>query len=90
MDNEEFRFSLPRSETMDGDDLSIIDVIQNGSVIVSDGERTAAYVPHDGDPLKGPDIRIVPKYVEAGAFTEANVLTLTDGERTAVYVPSGR
>lgn len=38
--------------------------------------------------LDGSNLLIVPGYVEAGAYTEANCVTITDGERTAVYVPA--
>ena len=38
----------------------------------------------DGTTLQ---LRIVPSYIEAGAYQEANCVTLTDGERAAVYVP---
>jgi hypothetical protein len=30
---------------------------------------------------------VVPAYVEAGWFSEANCVTLSDGEREVVYVP---
>lgn len=37
--------------------------------------------------LDGSSLQIVPTYIEAGRFCEANCITVTDGERTAVYVP---
>jgi hypothetical protein len=37
--------------------------------------------------LDGSTLSIVPDYTEAGAYKEANCVTITDGERTAVYVP---
>lgn len=37
--------------------------------------------------LDGSTLRIVPSYIEAGEFCEANCITVTDGERTVVYVP---
>jgi hypothetical protein len=84
---EELEASLPRS--MEGDGLSITEVRPDGSLMVSDGERAALYVPQQEKPLDG-NIRIVPAYVEAGYFMQANVITLTDGERTATYVPKDR
>ncbi len=85
--DEEFQASLPRSATMEGDDLTVADVRSDGLVIVTDGERSAPYTPLQGEPLEGSDLKIVPRYVEAGAFTEANCVSLTDGRRIAVYVP---
>ena len=39
------------------------------------------------DEMDGSTLRIVPSYIEAGMFCEANCVTITDGERTALYVP---
>lgn len=83
--DERLKASLPRSETMAGDDLRIVET-DGGTVTVTDGERTAVYAPLKGDPLQGP-IEISPAYVEAGWFSEANCVTLTNGDRRAVYVP---
>lgn len=84
--DEDFQFSLPRSESGQGDDLIIEEVRPDGAVVITDRERAAAYVP-SGEPLKGEHIRIVPKYVEAGAYSEANCVFLSDGERENLYVP---
>jgi len=85
--DEDFQASLPRSATMDGSDLIIVDVRPSGAVIITDKERAAAYVPLEGDPLKGTSVKVVPKYVEAGWFSEANCVLLTDGEREVLYIP---
>jgi len=85
--DEDFQASLPRSETMEGDDLIVVEVRPSGAVIITDKERAAAYVPLEGEPLKGSFVKIVPKYVEAGWFSEANCVLLTDGEREVLYVP---
>lgn len=77
---------LPRSEAGDGSDLSIAKVHSNGDVSITDGERTVAYKALEGEPLHG-NLSIVPAYVEAGWFTEANTITLSDGIRQAVYIP---
>ncbi|WEX10262.1 hypothetical protein [Chelativorans sp. AA-79] len=86
--DENFQAALPRSESMEGDDLMIAAVTPEGAVVITDGERSAHYVPHQAEALKGTKLRIVPKYVEAGWFSEANVVTLTDGAREALYVPA--
>jgi hypothetical protein len=81
---EEFQASLPRSRTTDGSDLSII-AVNGREVTVSDGVRSAVYVPKDAA-LSGRPY-IVPAYVEPGWFSEANCVTLSDGVKTAVYIP---
>jgi hypothetical protein len=81
---EEFQASLPRSRTTDGSDLSII-AVSGPEVTISDGIRSAVYVPKDAA-LSGRPY-IVPAYVEAGWFSEANCVTLSDGVTSAVYVP---
>lgn len=83
---EDFAASLPRSPDTEGGGLSIIEVYDDGAVLITDGERWAFYVPMEGAPLAG-TLTIVPKYVEAGWFSEANCVTLSDGERTKLYVP---
>ena len=69
-----------------GDDLST-EVCPDGSVIVTDGQRSPVYGPTDGKPLEGEKIHIVASYVEAGWFSEANVIKLSDGHRAATYIP---
>lgn len=86
---DDFAASLPRSSDLEGAGLAIAEVRMDGSVVITDGTRSAAYRPHDAAPLAGPDLRIVPRYVEAGRFREAHAVTITDGELTAVYVPVG-
>jgi hypothetical protein len=81
---EEVQASLPRSRTMDGSDLSII-AVNGREVTISDGIRSAVYLPKD-EGLSG-KLSIVPAYVEAGWFSEANCIRLSDGARTAVYTP---
>jgi hypothetical protein len=81
---EDFQASLPRSRPMDGSDLSIV-AVDGPEVTISDGERSAVYVPKDAA-LSGRPY-IVPAYVEAGWFSEANSVRLSDGVMTAVYVP---
>jgi hypothetical protein len=85
----ELSASLPRSQTpaMDGNNLTIEAVEDDGTVRITDGERTADYTSYPEEPLEG-KLRIVPAYVEAGWFTEANAVTLTNGARTVVYVPA--
>ncbi|MBB2974335.1 hypothetical protein [Mesorhizobium sp. RMAD-H1] len=83
---EEFAASLPRSRTLEGNDLRIVEVREDGAIVVSDGKRGAVYAPVNGTPLGG-ELRIVPAYVEAGYFSEANCITVTDGTREAVYLP---
>jgi hypothetical protein len=62
------------------------------------GQTEAAPTPSDKSPefqfrlprcdkMDGSTLRIVPSYIEAGMFREANCVTITDGERTALYVP---
>jgi len=72
---------------MDGTDLSIL-YVDGSEVVISDGERSAVYVPRD-EALSG-SLSIVPHYVEAGWFSEANAVTLTNGIETAIYLPRGR
>jgi hypothetical protein len=84
--SEAFESSLPRS--MEGEGLTITEV-RDGKVIISDGQRSAFYVPMEGEALKGADIQIVPGYTEAGYFNQVNVISLTDGHRTALYEPEG-
>ena len=73
---------------MDGSDLSIAWVGDGGAVVaITDGERLAVYQPLNAEPLSPDTLHIVPAYVEAGWFSEANCVTLTDGERTVLYVP---
>lgn len=90
--DEDFQASLPRSAVkgMDGSDLRIVGRGAKGEAIITDGERVAPYEPMEGQPPLDGELRIVPAYVEAGWFTEANCVTLTDGERRAVYVPVGQ
>jgi hypothetical protein len=83
---EEFEANLPRSEKMDGSDLRIEAVDDDGTVRITDGVRSADYTAYPEEPL-GNDLRIVPSYVETGWFTEAHAVTLTDGTRKVVYVP---
>ena len=75
---------------MEGGGLMIMAVNRDGSVMVTDGERTASYVAFGDEALKGTDLKIVPSYVEAGAYLEANCVVLTDGSRNVVYVPKER
>lgn len=42
---------------MDGSDFNIVEIGPAGEAVISDGERTAAYVPLEGSPLTGPNIR---------------------------------
>jgi hypothetical protein len=83
-----FQEALPRSQTpeQDGSDLAIAG-IEGTHVRISDGKRSALYEQLEGEPLDLSKAEIVPAYVEAGWFTEANCVTLTDGEYTAVFVP---
>ncbi len=84
--DDDFQWRLPRSESMEGTDLTILGT--NGAeVTVTDGERAAVYVPYQSEPLDG-DISIVEGYVEAGRYVEANCVHLSNGRRSAVYVPS--
>jgi hypothetical protein len=72
---------------MEGEGLRIISVSTDG-VTVTDGTRTAIYVPEgEGPSLRG-DLQIVNGYTEAGWFMEANCLTIRDCNETAVYIPS--
>lgn len=89
--SEEFQASLPRSDTpdMDGSNLTI-EGVEGESVRIGDGERSALYLQSRGEPLDLTAIRIVPSYVEAGWFVEANCVKLTDGKREAVFVPVGK
>jgi hypothetical protein len=58
-------------------------------VAVTDGERTAVYVPTAVKRVGEPDgsLSIVPDYTEAGRFCEANVLSIRDGSRVLIYEP---
>jgi hypothetical protein len=85
---EEFHIALPRSETLDGGDLRIAGVSVDGEVLITDGVRTAGYVPIDGKPLAPDRLRIQPAYAEEGWTKVANCVPLSDGERTAFYVPA--
>jgi hypothetical protein len=85
-----FHCSLPRSASGEGENLTIMEIRPTGHVIITDGERSAAYEPREGSPLEGKNLWIVPGDVEPGYFSEANVLALTDGEQTTKYEPSGR
>jgi hypothetical protein len=86
---EDFEAPLPRSESGEGENLTVVEVLSNGHVVITDGERNASYEPRDGIPLGVDDLRIVPGNVEAGYFTEANVVTLTDRDSTKLYDPVG-
>jgi hypothetical protein len=55
-----------------------------------DGERTAAYEPREGVPLKGEDLRIVRRGVETGSLSEARYIAITDGGHIAIYVPAAQ
>ena len=85
---DEFAERLPRDvEHMDGRNFAIGAVADDGSVVISDGERAAAYVFSHGNQLDMANLRILPRYIEAGWFGEAQVVTLTDGKGRAVFVP---
>lgn len=79
---------LPRSKPMDGTDLNIRKVA-GPEVLISDGTREAYYVPYEGEPLEG-ELSIVPTDVEAGWYSEANVVVLTYGTRQQRYIPVWR
>jgi hypothetical protein len=83
--DEDFLASLPRS--IEGEGLMITKVRPDRGVLIGDGEGSAIYRPMDGEPLEGTELQIVPSYVEAGWYSEANVITLTDVQRTAKYTP---
>lgn len=82
---EEWEYSLPRSEGLEGAELSVDRVEENGDVVITDGERSAPFAYYSGDKIDLTALRIVPAGVEAGYFTEAHVVTLTDGEGVAIY-----
>ena len=85
---DEFAERLPRdAEHMDGRDFAIGAVGDDGSVVISDGERAAAYVFSRGDPLDMTKLQLLPHSLEAGWFCEAQAITLTDGKGQAVFVP---
>lgn len=84
---EDFAAGLPRSRALDGTDLIIEKLEKDGSVLITDGHRSAHYEPMGGiKPLSGP-LSIKASYVETGWFTEANVIKFSDGTRDALYVP---
>ena len=87
MESEEFEASLPRSK--EGEGLTVTELRDDGSVVISDGERSASYGFYKGERLEGRDLRIVRSYTEAGWFMQAEIVKLTDGERTGFYVPLG-
>ena len=85
---DEFAERLPRDvEHMDGRNFAIGAVADDGSVVISDGERAAAYAFSHGNQLDMAKLQILPHYIEAGWFCEAQVVTLTDGVGQAVFVP---
>ena len=89
-DDDAFQMSLPRSDDMEGGGLMIMAVNRDGTVMITDGDRAAAYVAYGDEALSGTDLKIMPSYVEAGAYLEANCVVLTDGSRNVVYVPRER
>lgn len=85
---------IPRCPELDGSTLKIMPSFAEGeptAIAVTDGERTAIYVPLLRDTAvvtaAFDRLRIARGYTEAGWYAEANVLQITDGKRTAVYVP---
>lgn len=92
---------IPRSEKLDGSELWIRVELMAGPdrVPITDGERTAIYVPMaaDGSPsgenrepfarLAKAPTAIVPGYTEGGWFCEAACVRLTDGETQVMFVP---
>ena len=86
--DDEFAERLPRDvEHMDGRNFALGAVAEDGSVVISDGERAAAYAFSRGDQLDMTKLQLLPHYIEAGWFCEAQAVTLTDGAGQAVFVP---
>ena len=92
--DEDWHYALPRCVYRDGPSLSIVpesevEITEAFGIAVTDGERTAVYVPvevvKEGKPSGSSSIALA--YIEAGRFCEANVLTIWDGERKALYEP---
>src|SRR4051812_18179997 len=82
--DEKFIYNLPRS--MEGEGLSIVRREGDG-LVITDGKRTALYVPCRGKPLSG-NLKIENEYTEAGWFMEAGVVHIGNGKRTKPYQPS--
>ena len=92
---------IPRdlSRELEGSELRIVPELSQGpdQVAITDGERTAIYLPIEPIPgdrrrgyvarLKGEAVEIIPHYTEAGWYCEANVVALSDGNRKAIFVP---
>ena len=86
-DEWKFQEALPRTkEPHDGSDLAIAGV-EGTAVRITDGKRSALYHQIEGEPLDLSTLAIVPAYVEAGWFTEANAVTLTDGRNKGIFIP---
>jgi hypothetical protein len=88
-----------RDQSLKGRDLRIVPELSEGParVAITDGERTAIYSPIAPWPsprtrrykaaLQNDPVEILPEYTEAGAYCQANCVTLTDGKDTAIFVP---
>ena len=90
---------IPRDQSLQGRELRIVPELSEGParVATTDGKRTAIYSPippqsiaahrRYKSALQHDPTEIVPAYTEAGAYCEANCVTLTDGRDTAIFVP---
>lgn len=80
---EEFLSALPRS--VEGEGLSILGREDEG-ILITDGARTALYVPCKDKPLSG-KLRIAHGNTESGWFGEAAIVFVGNGRTVILYEP---
>ena len=78
-----FLSQLPRS--LEGEGLTILGRKGDG-IVITDGVRTALYVPCKDKPLTG-RLRIEPGNTEPGWFQEAAIVFVGNGRTTILYEP---